>query len=156
MVSTKGNVSCYRATNFKISSKDVSQSTKSKVVHNGPTLRWVSYLRKSGSVLSSCVLGSSLNSSILKPVEVSRVSMWPLLSSLITYCFHFTGAIMFNDKLDLGQCERLVYQLSKTVFPFQCAHGRPSMVPLTTLDVLDSSSRSVRHHDLLKWTNLVS
>ena len=82
--------------------------------------------------------------------------MRPPLSSLITYCFQLTGAIMFNDKLELDQCERLVHQLSKTVFPFQCAHGRPSMVPLTILDVLDSSSRSTRNRDLLKWTNLVS
>ncbi|EJU06351.1 hypothetical protein DACRYDRAFT_113068 [Dacryopinax primogenitus] len=41
------------------------------------------------------------------------------------------GAIMFNDSLSLTQCEQLVRQLSETVLPFQCAHGRPSMVPLT-------------------------
>ncbi|KAF8138352.1 hypothetical protein EV363DRAFT_1155488, partial [Boletus edulis] len=34
------------------------------------------------------------------------------------------GAIMFNDPLNIEQCERLVKQLSTTVFPFQCAHGR--------------------------------
>ncbi|KAI9574792.1 hypothetical protein HD554DRAFT_2050106 [Boletus coccyginus] len=43
------------------------------------------------------------------------------------------GAIMFNDPLNTEQCERLVKQLSTTVFPFQCAHGRPSLVPLTRL-----------------------
>ncbi|KAG6378611.1 carboxyl transferase domain-containing protein [Boletus reticuloceps] len=43
------------------------------------------------------------------------------------------GAIMFNDPLNIEQCERLVKQLSTTVFPFQCAHGRPSLVPLTRL-----------------------
>ena len=37
--STKGMPSCYRATNFKTSSKDVSQSTRSKVVHSGPILQ---------------------------------------------------------------------------------------------------------------------
>ncbi|KAG8714261.1 DNA mismatch repair protein [Ceratobasidium sp. 394] len=41
------------------------------------------------------------------------------------------GAIMFNDPLDLGQCKHLMQQLSETVFPFQCAHGRPSIAPLT-------------------------
>lgn len=61
---------------------------------------------------------------------------------------------MFNDKLGLDQCERLVHQLSKTVFPFQCAHGRPSMVPLTSLDVLDSSLRPAKHREPPKWTNL--
>ncbi|KIJ20390.1 hypothetical protein PAXINDRAFT_108421 [Paxillus involutus ATCC 200175] len=34
------------------------------------------------------------------------------------------GAIMFNDSLNPEQCERLVKQLSTTIFPFQCAHGR--------------------------------
>ncbi|KAJ3808978.1 hypothetical protein F5876DRAFT_89725 [Lentinula aff. lateritia] len=34
------------------------------------------------------------------------------------------GAIMFNDSLTNEQCIRLVHQLSETVFPFQCAHGR--------------------------------
>ncbi|KAI0306999.1 hypothetical protein B0F90DRAFT_1622599 [Multifurca ochricompacta] len=34
------------------------------------------------------------------------------------------GAIMFNDPLSIEQCERLISQLTETVFPFQCAHGR--------------------------------
>lgn len=41
------------------------------------------------------------------------------------------GAIMFNDLLSLEQCQRLVKQLAETQFPFQCAHGRPSLIPLT-------------------------
>ncbi|KAG1892183.1 hypothetical protein F4604DRAFT_13425 [Suillus subluteus] len=41
------------------------------------------------------------------------------------------GAVMFNDPLSLEQCERLVRHLAATAFPFQCAHGRPSLVPLT-------------------------
>jgi len=40
------------------------------------------------------------------------------------------GAIMFNDSLSIEQCERLMVQLAETAFPFQCAHGRPSLVPL--------------------------
>ncbi|KAK0491323.1 hypothetical protein IW261DRAFT_81628 [Armillaria novae-zelandiae] len=43
------------------------------------------------------------------------------------------GAIMFNDTLSVTQCERLVLKLADTVFPFQCAHGRPSLVPLTDI-----------------------
>jgi len=39
MASTQEAPSCYRATNFKTSSKDVSRSTKSKVVHGGPMFR---------------------------------------------------------------------------------------------------------------------
>lgn len=41
------------------------------------------------------------------------------------------GAIMFNDALSIDQCERLMAQLAETAFPFQCAHGRPSLVALT-------------------------
>lgn len=41
------------------------------------------------------------------------------------------GAIMFNDSLSIEQCKRLMAQLAETAFPFQCAHGRPSLVPLT-------------------------
>jgi DNA mismatch repair protein MLH3 len=37
---------------------------------------------------------------------------------------------MFQDPLDLDQCKRLVYRLSKARSPWICAHGRPSMVPL--------------------------
>lgn len=43
------------------------------------------------------------------------------------------SAIMFNDDLSLEQCEELVAKLSRCVFPFMCAHGRPSMVPLVDL-----------------------
>ena len=40
------------------------------------------------------------------------------------------SAIMFNDSLSLEECEALVDKLARTRFPFICAHGRPSMVPL--------------------------
>jgi DNA mismatch repair protein MLH3 len=43
------------------------------------------------------------------------------------------SAIMFNDELSMQQCEDLVANLSRCVFPFICAHGRPSMVPLVDL-----------------------
>ncbi|KAE9409939.1 hypothetical protein BT96DRAFT_984267 [Gymnopus androsaceus JB14] len=52
------------------------------------------------------------------------------------------GAIMFNDSLTNEQCARLVAQLSETVFPFQCAHGRPSLVPLAKLGKLSGNSGS--------------
>lgn len=43
------------------------------------------------------------------------------------------SAIMFNDPLTQRQAEMLVRRLSETRLPFQCAHGRPSMVPLVEL-----------------------
>lgn len=45
------------------------------------------------------------------------------------------GAIMFNDDLNLDQCQRLIFHLSRTVWPFMCAHGRPSLIPLTSVEL---------------------
>jgi hypothetical protein len=37
---------------------------------------------------------------------------------------------MFGDALSLEECRELLQQLSKVTFPFVCAHGRPSIVPV--------------------------
>ncbi|PYH89713.1 DNA mismatch repair protein [Aspergillus ellipticus CBS 707.79] len=39
-------------------------------------------------------------------------------------------AIMFNDVLSVDECQNLVGRVADCVFPFQCAHGRPSMIPI--------------------------
>ncbi|KAE8350119.1 hypothetical protein BDV28DRAFT_47299 [Aspergillus coremiiformis] len=39
-------------------------------------------------------------------------------------------AIMFNDELTIEECQSLINRLARCVFPFQCAHGRPSMIPI--------------------------
>ncbi|PHH59073.1 hypothetical protein CDD81_3824 [Ophiocordyceps australis] len=52
------------------------------------------------------------------------------------------SAIMFNDELSREQCQQLVRQLAQCAFPFQCAHGRPSMVPLADLGP---------GHDAVSW-----
>ncbi|WVR06205.1 hypothetical protein IAU60_003235 [Kwoniella sp. DSM 27419] len=54
------------------------------------------------------------------------------------------GAIMFQDRLDRDQCERLVSQLGQTRFPFVCAHGRPSMVPVVAIQPEGSPAASPR------------
>ena len=43
------------------------------------------------------------------------------------------SAIMFNDELSVDDCKALVRNLADCIFPFMCAHGRPSMVPLVDL-----------------------
>ncbi|XP_007235804.3 DNA mismatch repair protein Mlh3 isoform X1 [Astyanax mexicanus] len=43
------------------------------------------------------------------------------------------GAIKFNDVLSKEECCSLVGSLSSCQLPFQCAHGRPSIVPLVDL-----------------------
>ncbi|PSN63935.1 hypothetical protein BS50DRAFT_679128 [Corynespora cassiicola Philippines] len=52
------------------------------------------------------------------------------------------SAIMFNDELSLEECRELVQKLSNCAFPFMCAHGRPSMVPLLDLGVAGASDGS--------------
>jgi len=47
---------------------------------------------------------------------------------------------MFNDELSKEQCEVLVGKLAACKFPFQCAHGRPSLVPLVDLGRLKMES----------------
>lgn len=42
-------------------------------------------------------------------------------------------AVMFNDILSVEEYENLISRLSRCVFPFQCAHGRPSMIPILDL-----------------------
>ncbi|KAJ7682423.1 hypothetical protein DFH06DRAFT_1161036 [Mycena polygramma] len=59
------------------------------------------------------------------------------------------GAIMFNDSLTHVQCEKLIEQLCETAFPFQCAHGRPSLVPLIDLGV-----DTARKRRSCRWSKL--
>jgi DNA mismatch repair ATPase MutL len=64
----------------------------------------------------------------LKPPSVNRV----LASKACR------TAIKFGDPLPLKACQELIQQLSATSFPFQCAHGRPSIVPLFSFAKSDS------------------
>ena len=43
------------------------------------------------------------------------------------------SAIMFNDELIMEEAQTLIKRLGDCKFPFQCAHGRPSMIPLVDL-----------------------
>jgi len=47
------------------------------------------------------------------------------------------SAVMFNDTLSMDECRTLVDRLAECAFPFQCAHGRPSVVPLVDIGLLD-------------------
>jgi DNA mismatch repair protein MLH3 len=52
------------------------------------------------------------------------------------------SAIMFNDSLTIEECEGLIGRLANCAFPFQCAHGRPSMIPLIQVSSDDSAGES--------------
>ena len=51
------------------------------------------------------------------------------------------GAIKFGDVMSNVECEEVIEQLSHCHLPFQCAHGRPSLMPLLQLDQLVKLSR---------------
>lgn len=55
---------------------------------------------------------------------------------------------MFNDPLTLDQCQELLERLSKCAFPFQCAHGRPSMIPVADLGASSASLGHLMGHDV--------
>ncbi|XP_063146186.1 DNA mismatch repair protein Mlh3 isoform X2 [Candoia aspera] len=51
------------------------------------------------------------------------------------------GAVKFNDSLTLEESCHLMASLSCCQLPFQCAHGRPSMLPLADVDHLQQESQ---------------
>ena len=64
-------------------------------------------------------------------------------------------AIKFGDKLSIGQCNSIVSDLSTTVFPFQCAHNRPSIAPLINLspvinDPYIEQTPSIQYSNIMK------
>lgn len=73
---------------------------------------------------------TSVNTSGVAPSWYERIATCPkgLLDMINSRACR--SAIMFNDELDKNQCKEVVQTLATCVFPFVCAHGRPSMVPL--------------------------
>lgn len=54
------------------------------------------------------------------------------------------GAVMFGDELSKEQSKRLVEKLAATHLSLQCAHGRPTMVPLVQIDALQRAVQTRR------------
>jgi DNA mismatch repair ATPase MutL len=66
----------------------------------------------------------------------SNASAGPLLPDCVEHVLKqkaCRGAIKFGDSLTHKQCVVLLDRLSRCSLPFQCAHGRPSAVPLLEL-----------------------
>jgi len=78
-------------------------------------------------------LGSLAGGSSIKPKFVSKV----LASNACRY------ATMFGDAMTLKQCEQLIKALSKCQLPFQCAHGRPSVIPLYDMNQESANEQKV-------------
>ena len=64
----------------------------------------------------------------------------------------FSGAIKFGDHLSQAACARLLQQLSECGAPFQCAHGRPSVVPVINVAELSDTTPEVER--MFKMVNL--
>jgi len=62
--------------------------------------------------------------------------MNPRISFSPTAISTLVGAIKFGDELELSVCKKLVSGLQSCKAPFQCAHGRPSLVPLIDIQKL--------------------
>ncbi|KAF1329127.1 DNA mismatch repair protein mlh3, partial [Globisporangium splendens] len=60
----------------------------------------------------------------------SWTTMRPPVITRLLHSRACRSAIMFGDYLSISQCRDLIDALCKCKLPFQCAHGRPSVVPL--------------------------
>ncbi|ELT91309.1 hypothetical protein CAPTEDRAFT_223782 [Capitella teleta] len=60
------------------------------------------------------------------------------------------GAIKFGDSISVNECERLVRGLQTCDLPFQCAHGRPSLIPLVDLKTIAQPKTNSCHPNLWK------
>ena len=47
---------------------------------------------------------------------------------------------MFGDVLTTAECQQILNALARCELPFQCAHGRPTIVPLLRLAAEDEPS----------------
>ncbi|KAG0671529.1 DNA mismatch repair protein [Maudiozyma exigua] len=52
------------------------------------------------------------------------------------------SAIMFGDQLTKTECSLLIKNLGKCQQPFQCAHGRPSLVPISEIKAVNPTDTS--------------
>lgn len=55
------------------------------------------------------------------------------------------SAIMFNDELNVKECMELVRRLANCKFPFMCAHGRMSIVPLGELSMMSRTREEMSY-----------
>jgi DNA mismatch repair protein MLH3 len=65
------------------------------------------------------------------------------------------SAVMFNDELTLEEARTLIQRLGDCSFPFQCAHGRPSMIPLVKLGTSTSLGLEEKAFGALKGGRVV-
>nr|POE94381.1 dna mismatch repair protein mlh3 [Quercus suber] len=127
-------------------------------------------------ISSRCVLTPGLLIELLRAELWRQAESWPSVSSTVEEAkmnsqrwFKHLGscpkgiiemlnsracrsAIMFNDTLELHECEKLLADLAHCTFPFVCAHGRASMVPLVELSGQSNNSIEENIHFIGQFT----
>jgi len=96
-------------------------------------------LEETRGTASTCPSGilKILNGKACRGFTFFFKAFWKLYFHSIAGSFlSYLGAIKFGDPLSLEKCQEVIKELSECDFPFQCAHGRPSMIPIVQLDVL--------------------
>ncbi|XP_028795288.1 DNA mismatch repair protein MLH3 [Neltuma alba] len=88
-----------------------------------------------------CVLGVNLNDTDLMEflqqlADTDGSSPVPPAVVRVLNLKACRGAIMFGDSLLPSECSLIVEELKQTSLCFQCAHGRPTTVPLVNLEAL--------------------
>eukprot|EP00434_Breviolum_minutum_P043129 symbB.v1.2.038425.t1/scaffold5975.1/size22001/2 len=81
---------------------------------------------------------------VISSAEASHVGGKASVPPVILHILAFKAcrrAIKFGDHLNEVQMRRLMKELSKCDFPFQCAHGRPTVYPLASLAQLENRGR---------------
>ena len=84
----------------------------------------------------ACALAATAGGSRLAPPAVQRV----LASKACR------RAVMFGTELSNDQCEHILARLAECDLPFQCAHGRPSIIPLLDLAELPLPDAGIADH----------
>ncbi|KAJ1528495.1 hypothetical protein ONE63_006902 [Megalurothrips usitatus] len=51
------------------------------------------------------------------------------------------GAVKFGQSLTVADCQAFLHNLSSCKLPFQCAHGRPALVPIVDLSALNKKQQ---------------
>ncbi|XP_019423949.1 PREDICTED: DNA mismatch repair protein MLH3 isoform X1 [Lupinus angustifolius] len=88
-----------------------------------------------------CILGVNLNDIDLleflqQLAETEGSSTMPPSVIRVLNSKACRGAIMFGDSLLPSECSLIVEELKNTSLCFQCAHGRPTTVPIVNLEAL--------------------
>ncbi|KAG9132340.1 hypothetical protein Leryth_013009 [Lithospermum erythrorhizon] len=123
-----------------------SQSSESftknmKILHSHPTVTRL--------LAVPCILGVNLTDEdmleyLQQLADTDGSSTIPPAVNRILNNKSCRGAIMFGDALLPSECSLIVEELKRTSLCFQCAHGRPTTVPLVNLDVLHKQIAKLR------------